>query len=105
MAKNDNDNRNPAPTPEGEKHSVPTGKAGVVDGHGANEEQGAVENPAPVADADKSSDPGPYTHSPEGPPVRSPRPEAELSVSLAQGAGQHVPPDPAKYDATGRPRA
>ena len=61
-------------------------------------------DPAPVAKADRSSDAGPYDHDLDMPPLRSPRAEAELSVALGQGAGLHVPPDPEKYDAQGRPK-
>ena len=41
---------------------------------------------------------------PEDPPVRTTRPDVKILSSLATGAGQHVPPDPEKYDEMGRPR-
>ncbi len=67
-----------------------------------------VNDPAPVAEADKTSAPGPYAGSGapklHDPPLRSNRPDAELAVSLGQGAGQHVPPDPETHDYAGKPK-
>lgn len=72
---------------------------------GVNEQVGAVTNPSPIAEADKSSYPTPNDAELDQPPLRSPRAPVDLAVSLAEGAGKHNPPDPEKYDAQGRPRS
>jgi hypothetical protein len=54
--------------------------------------------------ADRTSIPGPEYPPAERPPVSTTRPDQEILRSLVTGAGKHEPPDPAKYDAEGRPR-
>ena len=62
-------------------------------------------DPTPQHAADKSSAPGPYDQPLHRPPLASPRPDAKLVAASAQGAGQHVPPDPKEFDAMGRVKA
>lgn len=76
----------------------------VVKGKGVNEEVGAVTDPSPIAKADETSYPVPNDAELHQPPLRSPKAPVDLAVSLAEGAGQHQPPDPKLYDAEGRPR-
>lgn len=57
----------------------------------------------PQHEADQSSLPTKYAPI-ERPPVSTTRPDVAIAVSLATGAGEHMPPDPEKYDAAGRPR-
>jgi hypothetical protein len=63
---------------------------------------GAILTAEPPAEADKSSYAGPGDAEAEQPPVRTTRPDVPIAVSMATGAGQHVPPDPEKYDEAGR---
>jgi hypothetical protein len=63
---------------------------------------GPILTAEPPAEADKSSYAGPGDAEAEQPPVRTTRPDVPIAVSMATGAGQHVPPDPDKYDAEGR---
>ncbi len=114
-----NTTKDTRPVEGDEKEGSVTGAArfteqpGPVKGHGVAEDLErvgipVVNDPAPVAEADKTSAPGPYAGSGapklHDPPLRSDRPDAELAVSLAQGAGQHVPPDPATHDYQGKPK-
>ena len=69
-------------------------RGGRTDGH--------ILTAAPPSEADKHSYPGPGDAKPEQPPVRTTRPDVPIAVSMASGAGEHVPPDPEKYDEMGR---
>jgi hypothetical protein len=71
-------------------------RGGRPDGHIVTSE--------PKREADKTSAPVPNDAQLEDPPVRTTRPDVPIGVSLATGAGEHVPPDPAKYTPDGRPR-
>lgn len=73
-------------------------------GGGINEETGAVEDPKPIAEADKTSYPVPNDAGLDEPPLRSPRAPVDLAASLATGAGAHNPPDPEKFEWDGRPK-
>jgi hypothetical protein len=65
---------------------------------------GQILTSEPPAEADKSSYPVADDAKSHQPPVRSTRADVPIAVSMATGAGQHVPPDPDEYDAQGRPR-
>jgi hypothetical protein len=65
---------------------------------------GPIMTAEPKRDADKSSYPTGMDAEPHDPPVRSTRADVPIAVSMATGAGKHVPPDPEEYDAQGRPR-
>jgi hypothetical protein len=54
--------------------------------------------------ADKTSVPGPEYPPIERPPVSTTDPGVPILRSLVTGAGEHVPPDPGKYDEMGRLR-
>lgn len=85
------------PTIKGAKlaHEDPALRGGRTDGHILTSE--------PPSTADQSSWPG-GDASIEDPPVRTTRPDVPIVVSLATGAGQHVPPDPDVYTPEGRLR-
>ena len=55
-------------------------------------------------EADQTSIPGPEYPPIERPPVSTTKAGVEVLRSLVTGAGAHTPPDPALYDAEGRPR-
>lgn len=57
----------------------------------------------PKHEADRTSLPTAYAPI-ERPPVSTTKAGEEILRSLVTGAGAHVPPDPEKYDAEGRPR-
>ena len=54
--------------------------------------------------ADRTSIPGPEYPPIERPPVSTTKAGEKIVQSLVTGAGAHVPPDPERYDAEGRPR-
>ncbi len=56
------------------------------------------------AEADKTSLPNALDAKPEDPPVRAARPDTPIAQTLAAGAGEHTPPDPAEFDPQGRPK-
>lgn len=58
----------------------------------------------PKDPAAKTSYPVPSETGVEDPPIRTTRHDVPILRSLATGAGAHVPPDPDKYHADGRPR-
>ncbi len=58
----------------------------------------------PKKEADKSSYPGPNDAELNDPPLRTPYPDVEVIRTLASGAGAHQPPDPKKFEPSGRPR-
>lgn len=64
---------------------------------------GAILTSEPKRSADKTSASGGEAY-PEDPPVRTTRPDVPIAVSMATGAGQHVPPDPEEYRPDGRVR-
>jgi hypothetical protein len=57
------------------------------------------------AEADKSSLPNAMDAKPDDPPVRAAHPDVPIAQVLAAGAGEHMPPDPKKFDPEGRPVA
>ncbi len=57
------------------------------------------------AEADKSSLPNANDAQSEDPPVRASKPDTPIAQTLAAGAGEHMPPDPAEFDKEGRPRS
>ncbi len=75
---------------------------------------GVKEDAAPVgvqsitvvmpAEADKTSVPNSLDAKSEEPPVRAARPDSPIAQTLAAGAGEHTPPDPAEFDSAGRPK-
>jgi hypothetical protein len=65
---------------------------------------GPILTAEPSREADKTSYPVPNDAQPEDPPVRTTRPDVPIAVSLASGAGEHMPPDPERYTPDGRPR-
>lgn len=71
---------------------------------GVNAQVGAVENPSAQKQSDQTSYPVPNDAEIVDPPLRSPKAPEDLAVSLAEGAGQHQPPDPDVFDAEGRYR-
>src|SRR5689334_15038518 len=65
---------------------------------------GHIVTSAPKREPDKTSYPTGGEAHPDDPPVRAARPDTAIGVSLATGAGEHVPPDPDDYTPEGRPR-
>ena len=57
------------------------------------------------AEADKTSLPNAMDAKPEDPPVRASKPDTPIAQTLAAGAGEHTPADPAEFDKEGRPRS
>jgi len=57
------------------------------------------------AEADKTSLPNAMDAKSEDPPVRASKPDTPIAQTLAAGAGEHTPPDPAEFDKQGRPRS
>jgi len=57
------------------------------------------------AEADKTSLPNAMDAKSEDPPVRASKPDTPIAQTLAAGAGEHMPPDPAEFDPAGRPRS
>lgn len=65
--------------------------------------RGALKEPSHPND--KTSYPGPEMPVPiERPPFTTGRPDVPIVQSALLGANEHMPPDPAEYDAAGRPR-
>ena len=56
------------------------------------------------SEADATSAPNKVNTEHERPPVATARPDVPIAQTLAAGAGEHTPPDPAKFDKDGRPR-
>lgn len=54
-------------------------------------------------EADKTSYPVPNDAEIEDPPVRTGKPDTEISEVLGVGAGAHNPPDPKEFGPDGRP--
>jgi hypothetical protein len=64
---------------------------------------GQILTSEPKASADQSSSPGGEAK-PHDPPTRVARPDVPGVVSIATGAGKHVPPSLDEYTPEGRPR-
>lgn len=79
-----------------------------VKGGGVNDERVVATTQVtvePVAQADESSYPNAADAKLDDQPLRSTQsPDDNLAAALTEGAGKHVPPDPALYDVDGRPK-